>query len=89
MTEPAASFWLDRAGSWQPPDPGVLPARADVVVIGGGMTGLCAAQRAAVLGAHVVLLEQRALVGGATGRNGGHVVAGPRSEERRVGKECC
>ena len=31
MTEPAASFWLDRAGSWQPPDPGVLPARADVV----------------------------------------------------------
>ena len=77
MTEPAASFWLDRAGSWQPPDPGVLPARADVVVIGGGMTGLRAAQRAAVLGAHVVLLEQRALVGGATGRNGGHVVAGP------------
>ena len=56
MTEPAASFWLDRAGSWQPPDPGVLPARADVVVIGGGMTGLRAAQRAAVLGAHVVLL---------------------------------
>ena len=77
MTESTASFWLERAGSWQPQDPGALPARADVVVIGGGMTGLRAAQRAAVLGAHVVLLEQRMLVGGATGRNGGHVVAGP------------
>lgn len=77
MTESTASFWLDRAGSWQPQDPGALPARTDVVVIGGGMTGLRAAQRAATLGAQVVLLEQRMLVGGATGRNGGHVVAGP------------
>ncbi|HEX5829190.1 MAG TPA: FAD-binding oxidoreductase, partial [Candidatus Limnocylindrales bacterium] len=48
-----------------------LPDTADVVVIGGGLTGLSAARRAAELGASVVLLEAERLGWGASTRNGG------------------
>lgn len=48
-----------------------LPDAADVVVVGGGLTGLSAARRAAELGASVVLLEAERLGWGASTRNGG------------------
>jgi len=48
-----------------------LPDAADVVVVGGGLTGLSAARRAAELGAGVVLLEAETLGWGASTRNGG------------------
>ena len=48
-----------------------LPDTADVVVIGGGFTGLSAARRSAELGASVVLLEAERLGWGASTRNGG------------------
>jgi len=48
-----------------------LPDSADVVVVGGGLTGLSAARRAAELGASVVLLEAERLGWGASTRNGG------------------
>jgi oxygen-dependent protoporphyrinogen oxidase len=48
---------------------GGRPARADVVVVGGGVTGLTAARAAAVAGASVVLVEP--------GRLGGKVQATP------------
>ena len=50
---------------------GTLRDTADVVVIGGGMTGLSAARRSAELGATVVLLEAERLGWGASTRNGG------------------
>lgn len=50
-----------------------LPARSDVVIVGGGFTGLSAALAFARKGAQVVLLEAGDLVGEASGRNGGHV----------------
>lgn len=43
--------------------------RADVVVVGGGIAGVCAAFHLAAAGARVVLLEQRQLAGGTTGRS--------------------
>lgn len=43
--------------------------RADVVVVGGGIAGACAAFHLAAAGARVVLLEQRQLAGGTTGRS--------------------
>lgn len=46
-----------------------LPRTADVVVIGGGIAGACAAFHLAAAGARVVLLEQAALAGGTTGRS--------------------
>jgi glycine/D-amino acid oxidase-like deaminating enzyme len=47
--------------------------RADVVVVGGGFTGLSAALPLAKKGAQVVLLEAERVGGAASGRNGGHV----------------
>ncbi|MEO1746991.1 MAG: FAD-binding oxidoreductase, partial [Pseudomonadota bacterium] len=54
--------------------------RADVCIIGGGFTGLSAAAEAAKLGASVVLLEGARLGDGASGRNGGQLNTGQRSE---------
>src|SRR3990172_9123511 len=48
-----------------------LPDRADVVVIGGGYTGLVAAVTLARQGARVTLLEKEGLGFGASSRNGG------------------
>lgn len=74
MTEVAPqSLWRDTAGA--PPDfeHGALPRRADVVIIGGGYTGLWTAlhllRQSPTLA--VVVLEQHHVGFGASGRNGG------------------
>src|SRR5262245_8165390 len=76
----ALSYWLDDP-RYRPvrsmPD---LPPKTNVAVIGGGLTGVSAAHRLGELGIETVLLEQRGLSGGATGRNGGHIVSGPALE---------
>lgn len=51
---------------------------ADVVVVGGGFTGLSAALHAAEAGLSVVLLEGQRIGWGASGRNGGQMIAGMR-----------
>lgn len=51
---------------------------ADVVVIGGGYTGLSAALHAVEAGFSVVLLEGRRIGWGASGRNGGQMIPGLR-----------
>lgn len=68
-----------------------LPERADVVVIGGGYTGLVAALDLARGGARVTLLEKQTLGWGASTRNGGlfhpGLKWGRHSLERRYGSE--
>src|SRR5262245_12582427 len=59
---------------------------ADIVIIGGGCTGLPAAIRARDLGASVIIVDQNFDPGGKMLHSGGQVSFG-RSEERRVGKE--
>jgi glycine/D-amino acid oxidase-like deaminating enzyme len=78
MSRPAELADVEERSFWQAPMPalpdrrgGDLPDTADVVVIGGGYTGLSAARRAAELGASVVLLEAETLGWGASTRNGG------------------
>ena len=57
--------------------PGDLAARAvDIVVIGGGYTGLAAARRLARSGASVLVLERERAGWGASSRNGGQVLTG-------------
>lgn len=51
---------------------------ADLVVVGGGATGLSAALHAAEAGARVVLLEGGRIGWGASGRNGGQIIPGLR-----------
>jgi glycine/D-amino acid oxidase-like deaminating enzyme len=66
-------------------------AKADVVVVGGGVTGLSTALHLAGQGAKVVLLEAEEPGWGASGRNGGQVNPGlkldPDTVERDHGKE--
>ncbi len=66
-------------------------ARADVVVVGGGFTGLSTALHLAERGAATVLLEAEAPGWGASGRNGGQVNPGlkadPDSIEREFGRD--
>jgi gamma-glutamylputrescine oxidase len=65
-------------------------SRADLCIVGGGLTGLSAALHAARAGLDTVLLECGALGEGASGRNGGQVHIGMRRSqpwlEARVGK---
>ena len=58
------------------PAAGRATSRADVCVIGGGIGGLSCAARLAEHGLDVVLLEARTVAGGASGRNGGFLLAG-------------
>ncbi|MCR9069351.1 MAG: FAD-binding oxidoreductase [Rhodobacteraceae bacterium] len=93
----------DRAGaypdSWYAATTPALPEmppltetiRADVCVVGGGYTGLSAALHMARAGRRVVVLEAQRVGFGASGRNGGQVLAGQRVDQRtleaRVGRD--
>jgi glycine/D-amino acid oxidase-like deaminating enzyme len=78
-----------------PPAPAAPPlkadVRADVAVLGGGITGLSTALHAARSGAAVVLLEAEEIGFGASGRNGGQVNPGlkldPDTVERDFGAD--
>lgn len=59
---------------------------ADLVVIGGGCTGLSAALHAARRGYRVVLLEGGRIGWGASGRNGGQIIPGLRQGPRQLAK---
>ena len=68
------SYWLD-----EPTEPCRAPeldGRADVAVVGGGITGCSCALALAEAGLRVRLLEAREIAGGASGRNGGFALRG-------------
>ncbi|HSJ17545.1 MAG TPA: FAD-dependent oxidoreductase [Solirubrobacterales bacterium] len=87
-THTAHGFWLEEAGSPAPRPPLSGDADADVVVVGGGFTGLWAAWWVLESdpGARVVVLEAAGCGEGPSGRNGGFVNAMsfslPSMEER-------
>ncbi|WP_020651445.1 NAD(P)/FAD-dependent oxidoreductase [Massilia niastensis] len=70
------SYWLDTAPPFTEGAEGKVPPHADVVVVGGGFTGLSAALALARSGASVVLLEAGRVAGEASGRNGGQCNTG-------------
>ncbi len=56
--------------------PGRLPERADVLVVGGGITGVSLLHHLAKRGMDGVLVERHHLAAGASGRNAGFLLAG-------------
>ena len=68
-------FWLAQPGAPEPGPPLETDEKADLVVIGGGLTGLWAALLAREAGQEVVLLEGERIAFGASGRNGGFMDA--------------
>jgi glycine/D-amino acid oxidase-like deaminating enzyme len=55
---------------------GRVPARADVVIVGAGYTGLAAARQLARVGASALVIEREQVGWGASSRNGGQVLTG-------------
>ncbi|MFH8134932.1 NAD(P)/FAD-dependent oxidoreductase [Pantoea osteomyelitidis] len=70
------SFWQATAPAFSGAASGALPSRADVVVIGGGFTGISAALNLARSGLEVVVLESGQVMSQASARNGGHCNTG-------------
>jgi len=64
-------YWLDRPDAPPPRPPLEGALEADLVVVGGGLTGLWTALQAAEEGKRVALLEGERIAFGASGRNGG------------------
>jgi gamma-glutamylputrescine oxidase len=75
---PGRSWYEDTAGP-RPEYPALDgDAQADVVIIGGGFTGLSAAAHLAKSGVDVVLIDANRFGDGASGRNGGQLGTGQR-----------
>ncbi|MER8534972.1 FAD-binding oxidoreductase [Mesorhizobium sp. M1005] len=76
---PGRSWYEDTAGP-RPEYPALDGDRTcDVVIVGGGFTGLSAAAHLAKTGADVVLIETHRFGDGASGRNGGQLGTGQRA----------
>jgi gamma-glutamylputrescine oxidase len=76
---PGRSWYEDTAGE-RPAYPALDgDRRADVVVVGGGFTGLSAAAHLAKSGTNVVLIDGARFGDAASGRNGGQLGTGQRS----------
>lgn len=84
-------YWMDTAPALPDRSGKDLPDEADVVVIGGGLTGLSTAYHAARKGARVVLVEKDQVGSGASGRNGSHcnpgITISPAQARQRYGQE--
>ena len=74
MTAGTTPFWLD--SRYEPRSPLEDDLEAEACVIGGGVGGLSCARRLAQHGIDTVLLEAGTVAGGASGRNGGFLIAG-------------
>jgi gamma-glutamylputrescine oxidase len=74
MTSGTTPYWLD--APYEPRAALEGDVEAEACVIGGGVGGLSCARRLAQLGIETVLLEAGTVAGGASGRNGGFLIAG-------------
>jgi gamma-glutamylputrescine oxidase len=73
-----SSYYVATANPWREQPPLEGEREADLVVVGGGCTGLSTALHAARAGLSVVVLEGGRVGWGASGRNGGQMIPGLR-----------
>src|SRR5579863_5943323 len=79
------SSYYSASASLRPPAPPLQgQLSTDVCVLGGGIAGCSAALSLAERGFGVVLLEQRRLGWGASGRSGGQVICGLAAEQDKL-----
>jgi gamma-glutamylputrescine oxidase len=84
---PGYSWYEDTVGS-RPEYPALDGDRSvDVVIVGGGFTGLSAAVHLAKAGTNVALIEAHRFGDGASGRNGGQLGTGQRAGAEEMEKE--
>ena len=79
---PATSYWLDEPRLELPP--ARFEGRAEVAVIGGGVTGCSCALTLAERGVRVRLHEAGEIAAGASGRNGGFALRGATASYDRA-----
>src|SRR5277367_668270 len=88
---PTPSYFAAGAGPWPAREALRGEIRADVCVLGGGITGCSAALHLAKRGFKVALLEARAVGYGASGRSGGQTIfglaVGQQKLQRAVGRD--
>lgn len=84
MGEQGQTYYRATAGPAPPAPPLQGEIRADICIIGGGLTGVSAALHLAERGADAVLLEAGELGAGASGRNGGQVGTGLNWSQARL-----
>ncbi|MDR0251991.1 MAG: FAD-binding oxidoreductase, partial [Brucellaceae bacterium] len=71
------SLWWNKTSEIKPDYPALKGAHeADIVIVGGGFTGLASAMFLAERGKKVIVLEARHIGFGASGRNGGQIIPG-------------
>ena len=80
----ARSYYAATANPFEPAPKLQGEAHADVVVVGGGYTGLNAALNAMEQGFSVILLEGGRIGWGASGRNGGQMIPGWRKGAKEL-----
>jgi len=87
MTEGYIDTYYRRTLVGHPPYPSVEESiQADICIIGGGLAGLSTAHECQQRGLKVVVLEQRRIAWGASGRNGGFVTAGYATGEGQIAR---
>lgn len=80
-----ADTWYSRGAAAAPAHPRLQGReRADVVILGAGLTGLSAALELAASGLSVIVLEARQVGWGASGRNGGQVIFGYGCDQSKI-----
>ena len=77
------SYWLDTRPAFRAGNEGPVEGRADVVVIGGGFTGLSAALALAQRGVSVVVLEAAQVAGEASAATAASAIPVSRRTMRR------
>lgn len=88
MTDPLNnSYYRATAKSWKARPSFSQVNKYDVIVIGGGFTGLSAALACAEKGLKVALIEAKTIGFGASGRNGGQLIPGLRWSMRELDEE--
>lgn len=69
-------YWLDTAPKFTGSVHEAIDGRADIVIVGGGLTGLSAALELTRQGAETIVIEAGSVIGKASGRNGGQCNVG-------------